>query len=79
MEAFVTEGSMPPVEKPGSRRQEGEQDHLKEDAGMTREGLAEGQEPAQPMREDAGQPDQAERDDDDRSLLDKARGKLTGQ
>ncbi len=75
----MTEGSMPPVERPGSRRQEGEQDHLKEDAGMTREGLAEGQEPAQPMREDAGQPDQAERDNDDRSLLDKARDKLTGQ
>ena len=75
----MTEGSMPPVEKPGSRRQEGEQDHLREDAGMTREALAEGQEPAQPMREDAGQPDPAERKDDDRSLLDKAKDKLTGQ
>ena len=71
---------MPPVERPGSRRQEGEQDHLREDAGMTREGLAEGQEPAQPMREDAGQPeDQAERKDVDRSLLDKAKDKLMGQ
>ncbi len=75
----MTEGSMPPVERPGSRRQEGEQDHLREDAGMTRDGLVKGQEPAQPMREDAGQPDHAEREDDDRSLLDKARGKLTGQ
>jgi len=74
----MTERSMPPVERPGSRRQEGEQDHLREDAGMTREGLAEGQEPAQPMRENAGQPDQAERIDDDRSLLDKATDKLTG-
>ena len=75
----MTEESMPPVEKPGARRQEGEQDHLREDAGMTREGLVEGQEPAQPMRADAGQPDQVERDDDDRSLLDKAKDKLTGQ
>ncbi len=75
----MTEGSMPPVERPGSRRQEGEQDHLREDAGVTQEGLVEGQEPAQPLREDAGQLDQAERKDDDKGLLDKARDKLTGQ
>ena len=75
----MTEGSMPPAERPGSRRQEGEQDHLREDAGVTQEGLIEGQEPAQPMREDAVQPDQAERQDDDKGLIDKARDKLTGQ
>ena len=75
----MTEGSMPPAERPGARRQEGEQDHLKEDAGVTQEGLIEGQEPGQPMREDAGQPDQAERKDDDKSLLDKAKDRLTGQ
>ena len=75
----MTEGSMPPVERPGSRRQEGEQDHLGEDAGVTQEGLIEGQEPAQPMREDAGQPDKVERKDDDRGHLDKAKDKLIGQ
>jgi len=75
----VTEGSMPPVERAGSRRQEGEQDHLREDAGVTQEGLIEGQEPAQPLQEDVGQPDQAERKDDDKGLLDKAKDKLTGQ
>ncbi len=75
----MTEGSIPPVERPGSRRQEGEQDHLREDAGVTQEGLIEGQEPAQPLREDAGQPDQAERKDDDKGLIDKARDKLSGQ
>ena len=75
----MTEGSMPPVERPGSRRQEGEQDHLREDAGVTQVGLVEGQEPAQPLREDAGQPDRAERKDHDKGLLDKAKDKLTGQ
>jgi len=71
---------MPPVERPGSRRQEGEQDHPREDAGLTQEGLIEGQEPAQPMRGDAGRPpDQAERKDDDKTLLDKAKDRLKGQ
>jgi len=48
---------------------------------VTQEGLIEGQEPAQPLREDVGQPDQAERqdDEDDKGLLDKAKDKLTGQ
>ena len=76
----MTEESMPPVERPGSKRQEGEQDHLGEDAGVTKEGLIDGQEPAQPMREDAGQPaDKVERKDDDRGHLDKAKDKLTSQ
>ena len=75
----MTEGSMPPVERPGSRRQEGEQDHLREDAGMTREGLAEGKEPAQHLQKDVGEPDRSEREDDERGLLDKARDKLTGK
>ena len=78
-ETFVTEGDMPPPERPKPRRQEGEQDHLREDAGVTQEGLVEGKEPAQPLREDAGQPDRAERKDQDKGLLDKARDKLTGQ
>lgn len=75
----MTEGSMPPVERPKPRRQEGEQEHLREDAGMTQEGLVAGQEPAEHLREDAGQPDQAEREDDDKGFLDKAKDKLTGQ
>ena len=78
-ETFVTEGSMPPVERPGSRRQEGEQDHLREDAGVTQEGLVEGKEPAQHLLEDAGRSDRAERKDDDKGILDKAKDKLKGQ
>ncbi len=69
---------MPPVERPGSRRQEGEQDHLREDAGMTQEGLAEGKEPAQHLQEDVGQPDRAGNKDDDKGLIDKAKDKLEG-
>ena len=46
---------MPPPERPGPRRQEGEQDHLREDAGMTQEGLASGQEPPEHLQEDAGE------------------------
>ncbi len=76
-EAFVTEGSMPPVERPKPRRQEGEQEHLREDAGMTQEGLAQGGEPEEHLEGGAG-PGQAEREEDDRGLIDKARDKLKG-
>ncbi len=75
----MTEGSMPPVERPKPRRQEGEQEHLREDAGVTQEGLVAGQEPAEHPREDTGQPDQAEREEDDQGLIDEAKDKLTGQ
>jgi hypothetical protein len=73
----VTEGDMPPPERPKPRRQEGEQEHLREDAGMTNEGLGPGVEPEEHLKEDAGQ-DQAERKEDDKGLIDKAKDKLKG-
>jgi hypothetical protein len=45
----MTEGSMPPAERPKSNRQEGEQDHLQEDAGLAEGSLA-GDEPREPTR-----------------------------
>ncbi len=71
----MTEGSMPPVERPKPRGQEGEQEHLREDAGMTQEGLVSGQEPAEHLQEDAGG---SERKEDDKGLIDKAKDKLKG-
>ncbi len=76
-ETFVTEGDMPPSERPKPRRQEGEQAHLREDAGTTNEGLGPGVEPAENLKEDAGR-DQAERKEDDKGLIDKAKDKLKG-
>jgi hypothetical protein len=68
-ETYVTEGDMPPPERPRPRRQEGEQEHLREDAGMTNEGVGPGVEPAE----------QAERrEEDDKNLIDKAKDKLKG-
>ena len=67
---------MPPPERPKPGRQEGEQEHLREDAGMTSEGL--GGEPAEHPGEDAGQ-DRAERKEDDKGLIDKARDRLIGR
>ena len=67
---------MPPPERPKPGRQEGEQEHLREDAGMTGEGL--GGEPAEHPGADAGQ-DRAERKEDDKGLIDKARVRLTGR
>jgi hypothetical protein len=75
-ERFVTEGDMPPPERPKPRRQEGEQDHLREDAGTTKGGLEPGVEPAEHLKEDAGR-DQAERKEDE-GLIDKAKDKLKG-
>jgi hypothetical protein len=72
----VTEADMPPPERPKPRRQEGEQEHLREDAGMTQEGLVSGQEPAEHLQEDAGR---SEREEDDKGLIEKAKDKLTGQ
>ena len=46
---------------------------------MSQEGLAEGKEPAQHLQKDVGRPDQAESEEDDRGLLDKAKDKLTGR
>ena len=73
----MTEGSMPPAERPRTNRQEGEQDHLREDAGLAEGSLA-GDEPAEHLREDTGQAGgQAEQED--KGLLDKAKDKLQGR
>ncbi len=72
-ETFVTEGDMPPPERPKPRRQEGEQDHLREDAGTTQGGLAPGVEPEH-EDEDAG----AEHREEEKSLIDKAKDRLKG-
>lgn len=70
---------MPPPERPKSGRQEGEQAHLREDAGMT-EGPPEGDEPAEHLREDAGRPGtEPEHKESDKGLLDKAKDKLSGR
>jgi len=71
----VTEADMPPPERPKPRRQEGEQEHLREDGGITKEGL--GGEPAEHLGEAGGQKS-AERKEEDKSLTDKARDKLAG-
>jgi hypothetical protein len=76
-ETFMTEGDMPPPERPKPRRQEGEQEHLREDAGTTQGGLGPGVEPSDHLKEDAGR-DQAERKEDDKGLIDKAKDKLKG-
>jgi len=70
---LMTERDMPPPEKPEPRRQEGEQGHMTEDTGTTQEGLGPGVEPEY-VDEDAG----AERKAEDKSLIDKAKDKLTG-
>ncbi len=44
---------------------------------MTKGGLGSGVEPAEHLKEDAGQ-DHAERKEDDKSLIDKAKDKLKG-
>jgi hypothetical protein len=75
--SFVAEGDMPPPERPKPRHQEGEQEHLEEDAGTTQGGLGPGVEPSEHLKEDAGR-DQAERKEDDKGLIDKAKDKLKG-
>ena len=73
----MTEGSMPPAERPRTNRQEGEQEHLREDAGLA-EGSVAGDEPKEHLQEDAGQAvDRAERED--KGLIDKAKDKLHGR
>lgn len=75
----MTERDMPPPERPRSRRQAGEQAHLKEDAGMT-EDPPEGEERAAHSREDAGRTGaEPEHEEGDKGLLDKAKDKLTGR
>ena len=69
----MTEGSMPPAERPRTNRQEGEQDHLREDAGLAEGSLAD-DEPTEHLREDTGQAQQ-----EDKGLVDKAKDKLQGR
>ena len=68
----MTEGDMPPPQRPKPRRQEGEQEHLREDAGTTQGGLGPGVD-----KEDVGR-DQTERKVENKSLIDKAKEKLSG-
>ena len=70
----MTEASMPPAERPKTNRKEGEQDHLREDAGLAEGSLA-GDEPTEHLQEDTGEVQQEE----DKGLLDKARDKLQGR
>ena len=67
----MSEGSMPPAERPTKSGGEGEQEHLREDAGMTHE-AATGEEPAEHLRKDAGRPEPQE----DKGLIDKAKDRL---
>jgi hypothetical protein len=57
---------MPPAERPKTNRQEGEQEHLREDAGLVQGSLA-GDEPTEHLREDPGQVGEQE----DKGLIDK--------
>ena len=74
-EAPVTERDMPPAERPTRSHREGEQEHLREDVGMTREAMT-GEEPAGHLRKDAGQP---ERQGEEKGLIDKAKDRLKKQ
>jgi hypothetical protein len=49
----MTEGSMPPAERPKSNRQEREQDHLRKDAGLA-EGSMAGDEPREHLTRTRG-------------------------
>jgi hypothetical protein len=66
----MTEGSMPPAERPKTNRQEGEQEHLREDAGLAEGSLA-GDEPTGQV---GGQAEQ-----EDKGLIDEVKDKLQGR
>ena len=72
----MTEADVPPPERPKPGRQESEQQYLREDVGMTQEGLGSDQKPAEHLPEDAVE---QEREVDDKSLIDKAKDRLSGQ
>ncbi len=74
----MTEANMPPPERPKRTRRYGEQEHLREDAGME-QGPEQGVEPAEHLREDAGSSDLAEQEEADKGLVEKAKDKLTGR
>ena len=73
----MTEGSMPPAERPTTNRQEGEQGHLREDAGLAEGSLADDK-PAEHLREDTGQAE-GQGEQEDRGLIDKAKDRLQGR
>ncbi len=70
----MTERDMPPPERPKKRHQEGEQEHLREDAGVEG-GLLEDQEQVVGSRKDAGRTEAGS--DRGKSLLKKIKDKLT--
>jgi hypothetical protein len=73
----MTGGSMPPAERPKANRREGEQEHLREDAGLAEGSLA-GDEPTEHLREDPGQVgDQAEQED--KGMIDEVKDRLQGR
>ena len=73
----MTEGSMPPVERPKASRREGEQEHLREDGGLAGGSMA-GAEPTEHLREDTGLAEDWATQED-KGLIDKAKDKLRGQ
>ena len=76
-EVSMTEGSMPPVERPKRSRREGEQEHLREDGGLARGSMA-GAEPTEHLQEDTGLAEDRATEED-KGLIDKAKDKLKGQ
>jgi hypothetical protein len=79
----VTEADMPPAERPKRSHREGEQENLREDTGMTQEGMAQGlgpgTEPAEHQGENAKRADRDEREERKKSLVEKAKDTLTDQ
>jgi hypothetical protein len=74
---LMTERSMPPAERPKTNRQEGKQDHLREDAGLAEGSLA-GDEPTEHLHEDTGHAG-GQAQQEDKGLLDKAKDKPQGR
>ena len=69
---------MPPAERPKTNRQEGEQDHLREDAGLAEGSLAD-DEPTEHLHEETGDAGGQAEQEEDKGLIDKAKDKLQGQ
>ena len=76
----MTEGGMPPAERPKGGREGDEQaEHLREDVGQA-EGLQEGAGQPECPRDAAGlSADQTGQEEDDKGLLYKAKDKLKGR
>jgi hypothetical protein len=73
----MTERDVPPPERPRKRRQEGEQEHLREDAGVEG-GMLEEDERVVGSRKDVGRGEGAG-SGRRKGLLERIRGKLTGR